>query len=138
MGALSPSQSLKNVAQSPIIVRGLLLPNTAYAALRPFFGKRLSSSCMTYVANYPCGEGLIVAPSPVAILGKGFVVAFFGKRLVVALLDGCVLLGVLAILALGNIPNVFGVLNVLALGDIHAFGNVWSRWGMWIAWLITK
>ncbi len=66
----------------------------------------------TYVANCPCGEGLIVIPSPVAIPGKGFEVAFFGKRLIVALLDICILLGVLALLALGNVHIVFGVLTV--------------------------
>jgi hypothetical protein len=79
-----------------------------------------------YVANCPCGEGLIVIPSPIAILGKGFVVAFFGKRLIVALLDRCVLLGVLAILTLGDVHAIFGVLNVLAFGDIHAFANVYA------------
>jgi hypothetical protein len=55
--------------------------------------------CMAFMANCLCGKRLIVAPSPVTILGKGFVVVFFGKRLVVALLDGCILLGVLSILA---------------------------------------
>jgi hypothetical protein len=70
---------------------------------------------MTYTVTCPCGERLVVifhdihAQLPlwqgahhhtqsVAILGKGFVIAFFGKRLVVALLAGCILLGVLAIL----------------------------------------
>jgi hypothetical protein len=78
------------------------------------------------MANCPCGKGLIVLPSPVAILGKGFVLTFFGKRLVVALLDRCVLLGVLAILALANVHAVFGVLNVLAFGNLQAFANVYA------------
>ncbi len=81
---------------------------------------------MMYAASCPCGEGLVVVPSPVAILCKGFVVASFGKRLVVALLDRCILLGVLAILALGNVNAVFGVLNVLAFGNLHAFANVYA------------
>jgi hypothetical protein len=37
-------------------------------------------SCMVYEANCPCGKGLIVAPSSIAILGKGFVVAFGPPR----------------------------------------------------------
>jgi hypothetical protein len=68
--------------------------------------------------------GLIVAHSLVANLGKGFVIAFTGKRLVVALLDRCILLGVLAILALGNARALFGVLTVLAFDNIHAFGVI--------------
>jgi hypothetical protein len=59
-----------------------------------------------YAANCPSSKGLVVAPSPVAILGKGFVVAFFGERLIVALLDGCILLGILAILTLGNVHTI--------------------------------
>jgi hypothetical protein len=101
------------VAQSPIVVRGLLLP------------------CTTYTANCPCGERLIVAPSPVAILGKGFVVAFFGERLVVALLNGCGLLGVFAMPALGNVHAfgsvhaVFGVFNVFDLGILALLVIAW-------------
>ncbi len=86
--------------------------------------------CTAYTANCPFGERLIIVPSPVAILGKGFVVAFFGERLVVALFDGCILLGVLAILALGDLRNVFGVLNVLAFGDVHAFGDLHAVFGV--------
>jgi hypothetical protein len=81
------------------VVRGLSLPHTAYTA------------------NCP---RLIVAPSPVAILGKGFVIAFFDERLVVALLNGCGHLGVFAIPALGVVHTVFGALNLLAFGDVHA------------------
>jgi hypothetical protein len=77
-------------------------------------------------ANCPCGKGLVVIPSPAVILGKGFVVAFFGNRLVVALLNRCVLLGVLAIFALGDIQAIFGVLNVLAFGNLHAFANIYA------------
>jgi hypothetical protein len=124
VSTLAPSQLLKDMAQSLFAARGSSLPCTAFAALRPFVARGSSSSCMTYAANCPCGKGLIVIPSPVTILGKGFVVAFFGERLIVALLNGCVLLGVLAILALGNAHAVFGVLNLLAFGNVHASGNV--------------
>jgi hypothetical protein len=77
-----------------------------------------------------------------AILGKGFVVAFYDVRLIVALLDGCVLLGIfavlalgavhailgiLAVLALGAVHAIFGVLAVLALGDVHASSNVLTK-----------
>jgi hypothetical protein len=55
---------------------------------------------------------------------------FFGKRLVVALLNGCALLGILAVLALGDVHNVFGILDVLAFGDIHTFGNVHAIFGI--------
>jgi hypothetical protein len=117
-GALAPMQSLKVVAQW-FVARGSSLPCTSYAALRLFVVRGSSSSCMTYTANRPCGEGLIVVPNPVAILGKGFVVAFFGERLVVALLDGCVLLGVLPTLTLGDVHTIFGVLNILAFGKVN-------------------
>jgi hypothetical protein len=56
--------------------------------------------------------------------GKGFVIAFFGERLIAVLLDGCLLLGVLTILALGDINAIFGILNVLAFGNLRAFANV--------------
>jgi hypothetical protein len=72
----------------------------------------------------PLWQGAHRRTQPVAILGKGFVVAFFGERLVVALLDGCGLLGVLAIPALGVVHAVFGALNVLAFGDVHAVFGV--------------
>jgi hypothetical protein len=49
-----------------------------------------------------CGKGLIIIPSPVAILGKGFVITFFGKRLVVALLDKCSLLGIFLLYMLSS------------------------------------
>jgi hypothetical protein len=71
----------------------------------------------------PCGEGLIVAPSPVAILGKGFVIALFGG-LIVALLNKCGLLSILAVLTLGTVHTVFGILTVLALGNVHAISRV--------------
>ncbi len=76
-----------------------------------------------YVANGPGGKGLVVVPSLVAILGKGFIVAFFGERLVVVLLNGCILLGVLAILALGIVHAIFSLLNVLAFGSVHAISG---------------
>jgi hypothetical protein len=79
---------------------------------------------MSYAANRPCGKGLIDVPIPVAILGKRFVVALFGKGFIVALLDECSLLGILNVLALGTVHNVFGVLTLLDIGDIHAFSNV--------------
>ncbi len=129
VGTLAPSWSSKVVAQSTIVARGLLLPCMAYAALRHFVARGSLLSCTTYMAC-PCGKRLIVAPSPAAILGKGFIVAFFGKRLVVALLDGCGLLGVFAILTLGSVHAVFGVLNVLVFGDVHAFGNIHAIFGV--------
>jgi hypothetical protein len=101
------------VAQSPIVVRGLLLPCTAYAA------------------NCPCGERLIVAPSPVAILGKGFVIVLFGKRLVVDLLNRCGLLGIFAMPALGNVHTfgnvhaIFSVLTVFNLGILAPLVIAW-------------
>ena len=103
------------------------MPHTAYVALKPIVVRGSSLFCMTYVANCPCGEGLVVVPSPIAILGKGFVGAFFGERLIVALLDRCVLLGVLAVLILGAVHAIFGVLAVLALGNVHAFSNVLTK-----------
>jgi hypothetical protein len=127
VSTLAPSQLLKVVAQSPIVARGLLLPCMAYAALRPFVVRGSSLSCMTYTANWPCGEGLVVAPSPVTILGRGFVVAFFGERLLVALIGGCILLGNLAVLALGAVHAVFGILAVLTLGNVHAFSKVLAK-----------
>jgi hypothetical protein len=42
----------------------------------------------------------------------------------VALLDRCVLLGILAILALRDVHAIFGVLNVLAFDYLHASANV--------------
>ncbi len=87
MGALAPSRLSKVVARSPIVARGLLLPCTAYAALRPFVVRGSSSSCTTYVASCPCG-----------------------KRLIIAFFDKCSFLGVLVILALGGVHTVFGVL----------------------------
>jgi hypothetical protein len=87
-------------------------------------GKRLIIALHDVRNQCLCGKGLIVIPSPVTILGKEFVVAFFGKRLVVALLDRCVLFGVLAILTPGDVHAVFGILNVLAFGNVHAFGNI--------------
>ncbi len=44
-----------------------------------------------------------------------------------ALLDGCILLGVLAELALGAVHAVFGVLAVLALGNVHASSNILAK-----------
>jgi hypothetical protein len=79
------------------------------------------------MTNRSCGKGLVVVPSPVAILGKGFVIAFFGKRLAVALLDGCILLGILAVLALGAVHAIFGILPVLALDNVHAFSNILAK-----------
>jgi hypothetical protein len=73
-----------------------------------------------YAVNCPCGNRLIVLPSPV---GKWFTVAFFGKRLVVILLIEHGLLGILTVLALGAVHTVFCILTVLAFGNIHAFGN---------------
>jgi hypothetical protein len=61
---------------------------------------------------------------PSCHFGKGFDVAFFGERLILGLLNGCILLGILAILFLGNVHAVFGILNVLAFGNLHAFANV--------------
>jgi hypothetical protein len=116
--------------QSLFVARGLLLPCTAYAALRPFVARGSLLSCTMHAVNCPCGKELVVIPSPVTNLGKGFAIAFSGKRLIVVLLDGCVLLGVLAILALGGVHAIFGVLNVLAFGDVHAFGNVHVVFGI--------
>jgi hypothetical protein len=52
------------------------------------------------------------------------------KRFVLAPLDGCILLGVLAKLALGDIHDDFGVVNVLAFGNVHAFGDVHTVFGV--------
>jgi hypothetical protein len=38
--------------------------------------------------------------------------------------------GILAILALSDVQDIFGVLDVLAFGNIHAFGNVQSVFGV--------
>jgi hypothetical protein len=119
VSALTPSQFLKVVAQSPIVVRGLSLP------------------CMAYAVICPCGKGLIVIPSPVAILGKHFVVALFGEGFIVSLLGECGLLGVLAVLALGAVHTIFGVLAVLTLGNIHAFSNVLAKCNLGIFVLLV-
>jgi hypothetical protein len=76
------------------------------------------------VANCPCGKGLIVVPSPVAILGKWFVVALFGKGFIVALLNECGPLGILDVLTLGAVHAIIGILALLDIGNIHAFSNV--------------
>jgi hypothetical protein len=100
VSALAPSRLLMVVAQLPIVVRGSLLP------------------CTEYMANCPCGKRLIVALHNVH--GQ----CPCGKGLVVTLLDKCGQIGVLAILAFGNVHTVFGILTVLAFGDVHAFGNL--------------
>ncbi len=79
VGTLVPLQSLKVVAQLLFSARGSSLPCTAYAVLRPFVARGSFLSCMMYAANCPCGEGLVVEPSPVAILSKGLVVAFLER-----------------------------------------------------------
>jgi hypothetical protein len=88
-------------------------------------GKRLIVALHNVRGQCPCGKRLIVALSPVTILGKGFVVTFFGWRLVVALLNGCILLGVLVILDLGNVHAVFGILTVPSLGIFALLVVVW-------------
>jgi hypothetical protein len=80
-----------------------------------------------YMANCSCGKGLIVIRSPVAILGKQFVVVLFGKGFIVALLDKCSLLGILAVLALSAVHAFFGKLAVLALDNVHAFSNILAK-----------
>jgi hypothetical protein len=42
----------------------------------------------------------------------------------VALLDQCILLGILAILALSNVHAVFGLLTVLVFGNVHTISRV--------------
>jgi hypothetical protein len=42
------------------------------------------------------------------------------------LLDRCILLAILAILALSNVHAVVGVLNVLAFDDLHVFVDVYA------------
>jgi hypothetical protein len=61
---------------------------------------------MTYPANHPGDKGLIVVPIPAAILCKGFVITFFGMRLV----------GVLTILTLSNVHAISSILAVPNLG----------------------
>jgi hypothetical protein len=90
---LVPSQLLKVVAQSPIVARGSLLP------------------CMVYMASCPCGKRLIVA------LHDKCGQCPWGEGLIVALFDECGLLGVLALLTLGN---VHAVLNLGGYGKRHA------------------
>jgi hypothetical protein len=111
---------------SPVALcgKGLIVALYGVCGLRPFVARGSLASCMTYAANCPCGKELIVVPSPVAILGKRFVVALFGKGFIVTLLDECGLLGILAVLALGAVHAVFIILAVLALGNIHIFSNV--------------
>jgi hypothetical protein len=70
------------------------------------------------MANCPCSERLIVALHDV----RGHCPC--GKELVVTLLNECRLLGVLTILALGNVHAVFGILTVLAFGNIHAISSI--------------
>ncbi len=68
-----------------VALHGVCSPNAAYCCLAwhtrslALVTRGLLSSCMMYAANCPCGKGLIVAPSPVAILGKGFVVPFLAR-----------------------------------------------------------
>ncbi len=123
VGALAPSWSLNVVAQSLFVVRGLSLPCTVYAVLRPFVARGSSSSCMTYMANCPCGKRLIITPSPVAILGKGFIVAVFDKGpLSPSLMNEASLAFLLYLplvmytLSLAYLHAIFGVLVVLDLG----------------------
>jgi hypothetical protein len=116
--------------------RGLNVENRCLAqcTLSLALGARGSlSSFRMYMANCPCCKGLIIIPSTVAILGKGFVAAFFGERLVVALLNGCVLLGILvvfsilAVLTLSAVHAIFSVLAVLAFGIFCAAGCSMAR-----------
>jgi hypothetical protein len=59
---------------------------------------------MTYVAICPCGKGLAVT-----------------------LFNRCVFLGVLAILALGNVHTIFGILKVLAFGVFALLVIAWRN-----------
>jgi hypothetical protein len=69
-------------------------------------------------------QGAHYHTQPVAILGKLFALALFGKGLIVTLLDICGLLVILAVLPLGALHTVFGILVVFALGNVHAFSSV--------------
>ncbi len=75
-GALAPSRLSKVLAQSPIVARGLSLPCAWRTWQIALVTRGSSLPCTTYATNCPCGKGLI--------LGKGFVITFFGERLVVA------------------------------------------------------
>ncbi len=114
--ALAPSRLSKVVAQTPIVARGLLLPCTAYTALRPFMVRGSLLSCMTYAANLPLWQGAHCRTQPSCHPWQQFVIAFFGKGLIVTLLDKCGLLGALAVLTLGGIHAFSNILVILDLG----------------------
>jgi hypothetical protein len=58
---------------------------------------------------------------------QGVRCCFFGERLVVALLNRCILLGVLALLILGNVHTMFGVLNVPNIGIFMLLVVAWRN-----------
>ncbi len=72
MSALASSGLLKVVSQLPILARGLSLPCTAYAALRPSVARGSLLSCMTYVANCPCSKGSLLYPAQLPSLARGW------------------------------------------------------------------
>ena len=73
-------------------------------------------SCMTYVVNCPCGKGLIVILSHSPSLARGSLMPSLARGSWWPSLTDAISFGVLAILALGNVNNVFGIFNVLDLG----------------------
>ena len=75
---------------------------------------------MTYMANCPCGKGLIVVLSQLPSLARVLLLPSLTRGSLWPSLMNATSFGILAILALGNVQVVFGVLNVLALKNIHA------------------
>jgi hypothetical protein len=103
VSALVPSQSLKVVVQSPIVVRGSLLYS---ASCHPWQGvcRRLLWQEACLCPPQRMQPPLTYSPySPWATYMP------------------C---GILTVLAIGNVHAIFGVLNVLAFGNVHDFGNV--------------
>ncbi len=105
VSTLAPAWSSKVVAQLPIVARACccLAQCTQKNAL---VARGSLLPWMTYPANHPGDKGLIVVPIPAAILCKGFVITFFGMRLV----------GVLTILTLSNVHAISSILAVPNLG----------------------
>ncbi len=124
VSALAPSGLLNVVAQSPIVARGSSLLCTTYVTLRPFVVRGSSSSCMMYSTNLPLWQGAHCFTQSSCHPWQQFVVALFGKGLIVALLDECSLLGILIIRTLGIVHAILCSLAVLALGNVRAFFNV--------------
>jgi hypothetical protein len=85
-----------------------------YAANRPC-GKRLIVAFYDIHSQCSCGEGLIVVPSLVAILGRGLSLPSLGK--------GSLLPSLTNVASL-VFYDIFGILAILALVGVHAFSSV--------------